>query len=91
LISALTQTVAQAATATSGIFRASAYVTVVSASGIFALAFDPGNNTNFGSGKDAQSSTLDLTGKAGNYVGISINPGTAGVWTWTGVWGRLIQ
>ena len=89
---ALTQTVAQAATADSGILLVSAYVAVSGASGIVAACFQtPGTGSNFGSGKDAQSSTIDLTGRAGQYLGISINPGASGVWTWTGVWARLFQ
>jgi|SRR5215471_17532594 len=91
-VAALTQTIAQAATADSGILFASAYVTVVSASGIMACAWQPGGaGSNLGGGKDAQSGVLDFTGRQGQYVGISINAQTSGIWTWTGVWARGIQ
>lgn len=91
-IAALTQTIAQAATADSGILEASAYVTIASAVGVMACAFQPGGaGSNLGGGKDQQSTTLDLTSRQGQYVGISINAQSLGVWTWTGVWARGIQ
>jgi len=91
-IAALTQTVAQAAVADSGLLVVSAYVAVSGASGILACCFGFATaGAGFKGGKDAQSSAIDLTARQGQYIGLSINAQTSGVWTWTGVWSRLLQ
>ena len=91
-ILALTQTTAQAAVADSGQMIATAYVAVSGASGIMACAFGFSSGAvGFKSGKDGQSSTIDLTARQGQYIGISINSQTGATWTWTGVWARLLQ
>lgn len=82
---ALTQTVAQAATATSAHMWVTVYPTVVSATGILAGCFGFDSGANFGSGKDAQSSTFDNSGLAGSYIGLSVNTGASAAWTITGV------
>lgn len=48
-------------------------------------------NLAFGGGNDAASSTFDSTGKAGQYMGLSINGGSSAVWTITNVQAELVN
>jgi hypothetical protein len=48
------------------------------------------NNAGLGSGISGISSTFDNSALAGNYVGLSINNGTAGAWTIETVSAELI-
>ncbi len=89
---ALTQLVAQTATAASIIMRVTALVRTVSASGVIVAMMSfggSGTTTGFGDGDRIVSSTFDNTALAGQYVGLSLNGGASASYTIDSVWGRL--
>ena len=43
----------------------------------------------FGLGKEGVSSTIDLTGRAGQYIDLSLNAGTSATWTIDHAYGEL--
>lgn len=87
---ALTQTVAQAATASANILFVRAFVRTVSASGVLvgSMGF---TGTQMGDGDRIVSSTFDNTAMAGLYVDLSINGGTSASYTIDYVKAGLIQ
>lgn len=89
---ALTQTVAQAATAAGCIFDIYIQVRTVSASGVIAGAFAPiGGSLAFGSGIQAASSTFDNTGLGGQFVGLSLNGGASAAYTIDSCFGWVVS
>lgn len=89
---ALTQTVAQTATASACIVLVRAFVRTVSASGVLvgALGF-ASSGTSFGDGDRVVSSTFDNTAMAGLYVDLSVNGGASASYTIDFVKGYLIN
>jgi hypothetical protein len=88
---ALTATTAQTAAVSSGILIVIAHVRTVSASGVIVGGVGvTSNNAGLGSGISGVSSTFDNTALAGQYLGLSINNGTAGAWTVETVTSELI-
>jgi hypothetical protein len=88
---ALTATTAQTAAVSSGIILVVVHVRSVSASGVIVGGVGvTANNAGLGSGISGISSTFDNSALAGNYVGLSINNGTAGAWTIETVSAELI-
>lgn len=86
-----TQTTAQTAAVSSGIIIVTLQVRSVSATG--QLVFGVGvtsNNVGLGSGITNLPATFDNTALAGLFVGLSINPGAAGVWTIDSVHSELV-
>lgn len=80
--STLTATTAQTAAVSSGIITITCHVRSVSATGQLVVGVGVmANNAGLGSGITNLPATFDNTALAGQFVGISINPGTAGVWT----------
>jgi len=81
---ALTQLVAQTATASSTIMLVRAAVRTVSASGVLVCMMSfgsSGTTTGFGDGDRIVSATFDNTAMAGQYVGLSLNGGTSASYT----------
>jgi hypothetical protein len=87
---ALTGAPVQTAVATAGIIMVQVIVRSVSASGVVAGGFGIAGGAGLGGGAHAASSTFDNTAMAGLYMGLSINTGTAGAWTFQGVQGEII-
>jgi hypothetical protein len=80
-VATLTATTAQTAAISSGIIQVTALIRSVSASGSIAGGVGiQSNNAGLGSGISG-AATVDNTGKAGQYLGLSINNGALGVWT----------
>jgi hypothetical protein len=91
---ALTQLVAQTATASTIIMQVRAFVRTVSASGVLVcyMSFGgSGTTTGFGDGDRIVSSTFDNTAMAGQYVDLSLNGGTSASYTIDYVKGWLIS
>lgn len=86
----LTQTIAQAATATAGLLTVTALLRNGGASAVLAGGFGFAATTNFGDGASAASAAFDSTSKAGQFFGISINGGTSAAWTLTSVHAELL-
>ena len=82
-IIALTDAGAQTSAAATTLIECVLGLRTVSASGVAvaAVAVGPTASSTFGLGKEGVSSTLDLTGRAGQYIGISINAGASATWT----------
>lgn len=86
----MTQTIAQAATASFAKFFASLLVRSVSASGVVVGEFSPcSSQASFGDGKSAVSSTFDNSALAGQFVGLSLNGGASAAYTIDSVIGYL--
>lgn len=85
----LTQTIAQAATATAAMLVVTVGVEAVSATGTIAGGFGF-THTNFGDGKEGQSATFDNSALGGQFLGLSITTGLAAVWTIRHVSAELI-
>ena len=77
---AMTQQVAQTATAADALWIVVCSVRSVSASGVVAATFTTGA-TAFGSGGNAASSTFDNTAVAGQFLGLSLNGGASASYT----------
>lgn len=89
--STLTATTAQTAAVSSGIITVTCHVRSVSATGQLVCGVGVMcNNAGLGSGITNLPATFDNTALAGQYVGLSINPGAAGVWTIDSVISELI-
>lgn len=89
---ALTQTVAQAATAAGAIISVYVYVRTASATGVIVGAFSPiGGSLAFGSGIQAASSTFDTTALGGQFIGLSLNGGASAAYTIDSCVGYLIS
>lgn len=87
---AMTQTIAQAATASFAKFFASLLVRSVSATGVVVGEFSPcSSQASFGDGKSVVSSTFDNTALAGQFVGLSLNGGASAAYTIDSVIGYL--
>lgn len=88
---ALTATTAQTGAVSSGLLTIVLHVRSVSATGVVVGGVAVGsNNAGLGSGISGISSTFDNTALAGQYVGLSINSGSLGVWTVEMVAGELV-
>lgn len=86
-----TATTAQTAAVSSGLIVVTCQVRSVSATGQLVVGVGvQANNAGLGSGITNLPATFDNTALAGQFVGISINPGTAGVWTIDSVVAELI-
>lgn len=91
---ALTQTVAQTATASVKTMYVTALVRTVSASGVIVAHMDfggSGSTTGFGDGDRIVSSTFDNTALAGQFIGLSLNGGASASYTIDSVFGYLIS
>lgn len=90
-IIALTDAGAQTSAAATTLIECVLGLRTVSASGVAVAAVQvgPTASSTFGLGKEGVSSTLDLTGRAGQYIGISITGGTSATWTIDHVHGEL--
>lgn len=92
---ALTQTVAQTATASVTLMKVRALVRTVSASGVIVATLDVGGNsgttTGWGDGDRIVSSTFDNTALAGQFIGLSLNGGTSASYTIDSVVGWLVS
>jgi hypothetical protein len=89
---ALTATTAQTAAVSSGVLSAFVSVRNVGASGVLAGGVGvQSNNAGLGSGISGVSSTFDNTAVAGQYLGLSINSGSLGVWTVEAVYAELVS
>lgn len=87
-----TATTAQTAAVSSGLIYVTCQVRSVSATGQLVVGVGvQSNNAGLGSGITNLPSTFDNTTLAGQYVGLSINPGTAGVWTIDSVMAEGVQ
>lgn len=86
---AMTQGIAQAATATKGLMWVIVSVQIVSASGVIGGGWGF-SHTNFGDGGSALSSTFDNTALAGQYVGLSFNGNTSAAYTLNAVVAELV-
>lgn len=79
---ALTQAIAQAATASSCIMVVTLSVRAVGvATGVIAGGFAFSSVSAFGDGKDGVSSTFDNSALGGQYVGLSFTTGASAAWT----------
>lgn len=87
---ALTQTVAQAATASANIMFVSVLVRSVSATGVIVASMGF-TGTQLGDGDRLVSSGFDNTALAGNYIGLSLNGNTAAAYTIDSVFGYLMS
>lgn len=87
---ALTQTVAQAATASVAILSVRAFVRTVSATGVLVCHMGFSSGTQWGDGDRIVSSTFDNTAMAGQYVDLSLNGGASASYTIDYVKGWLI-
>lgn len=87
-------TAAQTAVADNGILIVTATLRNVGASAVLAGAVGWAKTQTgligFGGSLDGVSSTFDSTGKAGQYVGLSINGGASAAWTLTSVHAELL-
>jgi hypothetical protein len=91
-IIALTDVGAQTSAAANVLIICTLGLRTVSASGVgvAAVLVGPSASSTFGLGKEGVSSTIDLTGKAGQYVGLSINAGASATWTVDHVYAELV-
>lgn len=86
-----TATTAQTAAVSSGLIMVTCHVRSSSATGQLVVGVGVmSNNAGLGSGITNLPATFDTTALAGQFVGISINPGTAGVWTIDSVVSELL-
>jgi hypothetical protein len=86
-----TQTTAQTGAVSSGIIHVTCQVRSVSATGQLVVGVGvQSNNVGLGSGITNLPATFDNTALAGQYVGLSINPGASGVWTIDSVIAELV-
>lgn len=77
---ALTQTVAQAATASANVMFVRAFVRTVSATGVIVASMGQ-TGTQLGDGDRIVSSTFDNSAMGGLYIGLSLNGGAAASYT----------
>jgi hypothetical protein len=89
-ILALTQAIAQTATASSAIMHVVMGVRSVSATGVVAGAFAFSSVSAFGDGKDGASATFNNSAVGGQFMGLSFTTGASAAWTLTHVSGRLV-
>lgn len=90
---ALTQLVAQTATASTKIMFVRAFVRTASASGVIVCYMDfggSGTTTGFGDGDRIVSATFDNTAMGGQFIGLSLNGGASASYTIDYVKGWLI-
>ena len=90
-IIALTDNGSQTSAASQTLITCMLSLRTVSASGVAvaAVMVGPSASSTFGLGKEGVSSTIDLTGRAGQYIDLSLNAGTSATWTIDHAYGEL--